>query len=162
MARRIKHNNRLEIANRYESAINMAPNLSREALSRLAKKTKDGMGDLALFRAYQLAWAAGDRADAMAKLEKLAEGASTRDFRDLAIIQLAQLKSDGMPGDAFQKMLSPLLTKRSPFYFTGLLLAAEKYLAEDNADAARPLLKKISSDRDAPASISGVAEILMK
>jgi hypothetical protein len=162
MVRQISHNNKVEIANQYESAMNMTPILSREALSRLAKRTRDGMGDLALFRAYQLAWAAGDRADALAKLEKLAEGGATRDFRDLAVIQLAQLKSGEMSGAAFQKMLSPLLTKRSPFYFTGLLLVAEKYLSENDANEARPFLRKISSDKDAPMSISSAAEILTR
>jgi hypothetical protein len=42
------------------------------------------------------------------------------------------------------------------------LFAAEKYLSENNIGEARPLLKKITSDSDAPASISAAAEMLMK
>ena len=160
--RQINRSHASELANNYESAMNMQPALAREALTRLAKKANGGMGDLALFRAYQLAQSGGDRADALAKLERLAVDGATRDFRDLALLQLAQLKGDAMTGADFQKMLAPLLTKRSPFYFFGLLTAAQKYLAEGNRDDARPLLRKITSDASAPASISAIAEMLMR
>jgi hypothetical protein len=159
---RIKISNALELADDYESAMTMSPPLAREALTRLAKKSGGGMGDLALFRAYKLALAGGDRLDAIAKLESLAETGSTRDFRDLALVQLAQLRGDAMTGAEFQNMLAPLLTKRSPFYFTGLLLVAQKYLAEGKRDDARPFLRKITSDADAPATISAAAEMLTR
>ena len=158
--RQINRSNALELANDYESAMTMNPSLAREALTRLAKKSGGGMGDLALFRAYQLALANKDSADAVAKLELLAETGSTRDFRDLALLQLAQLRGDEMSGADFQKMLAPLLTKRSPFYFMGLLMTAQKYLAEGNRDDARGFLRKITSDNAAPATISGAAQML--
>jgi hypothetical protein len=160
--RQINHANAMEIADDYESALDMNPQLSREALSRLAKKTGGGMGDLALFRAYQLAIRAEDRADALEKLERLAENGATRDFRDLAVLRLAELKGDNMTGADLQKMLAPLLTKRSPFYFDGLLFVAEKYLSESKYDKADPFLRKITSDADAPSSISALAEILSR
>jgi len=162
LVQRIKQSNALELADDYESAMTMNPALAREALTRLAKKSGGGMGDLALFRAYKLALANGDRLDAISKLESLAEDGATRDFRDLALIQLAQLKGDAMTGAEFQNMLAPLLTKRSPFYFTGLLLVAQKYLATGNRDDARPFLRKITSDADAPATISATAEMLSR
>ena len=160
--RHIKRSNALEVAGRFESAMDMNPALAREALSRLAKTTSGGMGDLALFRAYQLAWAAEDRADAIAKLEKLANDGATRDFRDLALVQLAKIKGDNMTADEFQKMLAPLLTKRSPFYYTGLLFVAEKYMSEGKTAEAKPFIKKITADETAPASIAAVAEMLLK
>ena len=160
--RHIRRGNALEIANNYESALNMQPALAREALTRLAKKAGGGMGDLAMFRAYQMALSAGDRADATAKLEKLAADGATRDFRDLALLRLAEMGGDSMTGDEFQKMLAPVLTKRSPFYFTGLLFVAQKYLAENKPDDARPFLRKITGDPSAPASISGAAEMLAR
>jgi hypothetical protein len=159
---RIRRGNAMEMAANYESALDMNPELSREALSRLAKTSSGGMGDLALFSAYQLALASGDRADALAKLEKLAEGGATRDFRDLALVQLAQLKSDDISADDFQKMLAPLLTKRSPFYYTGLLFVAEKYMAENKVAEARQYIRKITSEPTAPASIAATAEMMMK
>jgi hypothetical protein len=162
MVRSIRRGSAMETAANYESALDMSPELSREALSRLAKTAPGGMGDLALFRAYQLAMAAGDLAGAMAKLEKLADEGSTRDFRDLALVQLAQLKSDDMPADDFQKMLAPLLTKRSPCYFTGLLFVAEKYISENKTDEARPFIRKIISEQKAPASIAATAEMLLR
>jgi hypothetical protein len=162
MVRHIKRSNALEVANGYESAMDMNPALAREALSRLAKTTSGGMGDLALFKAYQLAVANNDRADAAAKLEKLASDGATRDFRDLAVLQLAMMKADGMPADEVQKMMAPLLTKRLPFYFSGMLFVAEKYMAENNPDEARPLLKKITSDAHAPAGIAAAAEMMLK
>ena len=160
--RHISRSNAIETAHKFESAMDMNPALAREALTRLAKTTSGGMGDLALFRAYQLALANGDKIDAEAKLEKLAADGSTRDFKDLALVELAQMKADGMSADEFQKMIAPLLTKRSPFYFTGLLMAAEKYLAEGKSAEARPFIKKITADESAPASIAAVAETLLK
>lgn len=162
MVRHIKRSNALEVANGYESAMDMNPALAREALSRLAKTTSGGMGDLALFKAYQLAISNNDRADAFAKLEKLAADGATRDFRDLAVLQLAVMKADEMKADDVQKMMAPLMTKRSPFYFSGILFVAQKYMAENNADEARPLLKKITSDTHAPASVAAAAEMILK
>ncbi|MDR2268967.1 MAG: tetratricopeptide repeat protein [Rickettsiales bacterium] len=162
MIRHINRSNALEVASGYESAMDMNPALAREALSRLAKTTSGGMGDMALFKAYQLAIAAGDHADALAKLEKLADDGATRDFRDLAVLQIVVLKSGEMNAAEIQRMLAPLLTKRSPFYFTGMLFVAEKYLSENKIDDARPFLKKITSDSDAPASISAAAEMMLK
>lgn len=160
--RQIKKSNAMELATQFESAMDMHPSLAREALTRLAKKTHGGMGDLAMFRAYQMAMAANDQKDAIAKLESLASDGATRDFRDLAVLQLAQIKGDEMTGDEFQKMLSPLLTKRSPFYFSGLFFVAQKYLAEGNTEEAKPFLRKIVADADAPASIGAIAEMLSK
>ncbi|MDR1026878.1 MAG: tetratricopeptide repeat protein [Rickettsiales bacterium] len=160
--RQVSHANKIEVANDFESAMNMDPKLSREALNRLAGKTSGGMGDLAQFRAYQLAMGANDRPAALAALERLADKGATRDFRDLAVVQLALIKGDDMTAADFQKLVSPIMTGRSPFYHTGLMLAAEKYLSEGKSADARPLLRKIIADEDAPAAIAAQAELLLK
>jgi hypothetical protein len=162
MIKHIKNNNALEVAKQYESAMNMDPKIAHEALSRMAKSTSGGMRDLALFRAYQLSLAANDRSEALDKLEKLAKDANSRDFRDLALIQLAEMKGTEMSADAFQKMMSPLLTKRSPFYYTGLLMVAQKYISENKNDMAKPFLKKITSEEKAPATTVTMAEMLLQ
>jgi hypothetical protein len=59
-----------------------------------------------------------------------------------------------------EKYLSDLNTKSSPFYYTAMLTIAQKYLAEDNHDAANKWLDKIINDENAPASISGTAQML--
>ena len=160
--RHVNHANKIEVAGDFESAMNMEPKLSREALSRLAAKTGGGMGDLAQFRVYQLAMSANDRAGALSALEKLADAGATRDFRDLAVVQLALLKGDDMEAADFQKHVAPVMPARSPFYYTGLLLAAEKYLAEGKTAEARPMLRKIAGDENAPASIAAQAELMLK
>jgi hypothetical protein len=162
IARQMRMSSMMEAAAQYESAMDMAPQLSREALSRLARSTRGGMADQAMFRAYQLAMGSNDRADALSKLEYLAEKGATRDFRDLAVVQIALIKGDSLSADALQKMMSPVLSKRSPFYFTGLLITAEKYLSEGKKAEAKLLLKKITSDKDAPISVLGTAEMLSK
>ena len=162
VVRQVERSNALEIANAFESAMDMNPALRREALSRLASRTRGGMGDLAMFRAYQLAIEADDIEGAVQKLERLIDAAATRDFKGLAIIHMAMIKGDEMSGAEFQKMMAPLLTKRSPFYFTGLMLVAQKYLSLNSPEKARPFLERIISDNTAPVSISAQAELLLR
>ena len=160
--RQIQRSNALEIAAGFESAMDMNPAIAREALTRLARRTRGGMGDLALFRAYQFAMGAEDREGAIALLEQLVADGATRDFRDLAVIQLAQLKGDELTAAEFQKLMAPTLSRRSPFYFTGLLFVAQKHLSENNHDAARPFLRKIISDANAPITTGAIAEMLIR
>jgi len=148
----------------YESAAMMIdsgnPRAAAEAFARAAKKSSGGMADLALFSAAKISLQTGDAAAGIERLEWLAKSGATRDFRDLATLNLAMLKADDMTPNEFKQFTASLQTKRSPFYFTGLLLVAKKYLATGDADAARPWLDRITSDKDAPISIAAQAEML--
>jgi hypothetical protein len=151
-------------AQAYESAIMMMdagnPVAAREALVRAAKKSSGGMADLALFSAARIDLQTGNNDAGMARLEQLAKDGSSRDFRDLALLNLAVMKVDDMSPKQFEQYLAPVQTKRSPFYYTGMLLVAQKYLAAGDAVPARRWLDKITSDKDAPASIAVEAEML--
>ncbi len=134
----------------YETAIE---NVDANALAAIGENTSGATADLALFQAYLLS---GDTA----KLEKLAQDGDTRDFRDLARLHVIGNRGDEMSGKEVEKYLSDLNTKSSPFYYTACLTIAQKYLSEDNRDAANKWLDKIINDKDAPASISGTAQML--
>ena len=134
----------------YETAIE---NVDANALAAIGENTSGATADLALFQSYLLT---GDTE----KLEKLAQNGDTRDFRDLARLHIIGIRGDDMNAADVEKYLSPLNTKSSPFYYTACLTIAQKYLSVDNHDAANKWLDKIINDADAPASISGTAQIL--
>lgn len=134
----------------YEAAIE---NVDANALAAIGENTSGATADLALFQSYILS---GDAA----KIEKLAKDGDTRDFRDLAKLHVVGLRGDDMSGAELELYLSSLNTKSSPFYYTACLTIAEKYLSEDNTSAANKWLDKIINDKDAPASISGTAQML--
>jgi len=156
----------IESATAYESAVMMMeidspnPRAVTEALVRAAKKSRGGMADLALFSAARMDIQTGETEAGLEKLEQLAKRGATRDFRDLATLNLAMLRADEMTPREFQQFLAPVQTKRSPFYFTGLLLVAKKYLASDDPDAARIWIDRIITDKDAPATIAAQAGML--
>ena len=134
----------------YETAIE---NVDANALASIGENTSGATADLALFQAYLLT---GDTE----KIEKLARDGDTRDFRDLARLHVIGNRGDEMTGADVEKYLADLNTKSSPFYYTAMLTIAQKYLAEDNHDAANKWLDKIINDENAPASISGTAQML--
>ncbi|MCL2017987.1 MAG: tetratricopeptide repeat protein [Alphaproteobacteria bacterium] len=154
----------LESAAAYESAVIMMesgnPRAAAEALSRTASRSSGGMADLSLFSAAKIDLQTGDTMGGIAKLEKLAKDGSTRDFRDIATLNLATLKAGDMTPKEFEQFTASLQTKRSPFYYTGLLLVAQKYIAADDTETARIWLDRITSDRDAPIGIAAQAEML--
>lgn len=134
----------------YETAIE---NLDANALAAIGKNTSGATADLALFQSYLLN-------NDVKNLEELANNGDTRDFRDLARLHIIGIRGDEMSGADVEKYLSSLNTKSSPFYYTACLTIAQKYLAENNPDAASKWLDKIIKDKDAPASIVGTAEML--
>ncbi len=145
-------------ANQMAMAVNYETALEKTDVKALASIGQEGSGataDLALFQAYNMS-ANKD----VKKLEELAEHGNTRDFRDLARLYVINLRGDEMTGQQVEKYLSSLNTKSSPFYYTGMLTIAQKYLAEGNSDAANKWLDKILSDSDCPAEITGVAQTL--
>ena len=123
------------------------------ALAAMANNTSGATSDLALFQSYML-----DKD--VTKLEQLAAVGATRDFRDLAKIHLAGINGDSMSAKDFEKFLSDLNTKKSPFYYNSMLLIAQKYLADDDRKTANIWLDKIISDKDAPSVVSGSAQSL--
>ena len=134
----------------YETAIE---NVDANALAAIGENTSGATADLALFQSYLLT-------NDTTKIEKLANDGDTRDFRDLAKLHVIGIRGDEMTGADVEKYLAALNTKSSPFYYTACLTIAQKYLSEDNATAANKWLDKIINDKDAPASISGTAQML--
>ena len=144
------HARQIARAINYETAVE---NVDADALAAIGRNTSGATADLALFQSYML----NKNVD---NLEKLANDGHTRDFRDLARLHIIGIRGDEMSGADVEKYLLPLNTKSSPFYYTACLTIAQKYLSENNHDAANKWLDKIISDDNAPASISGTAQML--
>ena len=134
----------------YENAVN---NKDAGALANLAKNSKGATADLAMFQSYLLD-------NDVKKLEYLAQNAQSRDFKDLAKLHLASINGDKMSAAEFEKSLSDLNTKKSPYYYSARLMVAEKYLATGDKVAANKILNEIIKDSDAPDSISVHAQML--
>lgn len=145
-------NNRaqLNIALQYESAIN---NQDVAALQELFRKHKSATGDLAMFQSYQFS---GDKN----ALYELLKNGKSRDFRDLARIYIVSLDGDEMSESDVREMLEPTFVKQSPFYYSGLLLMAQKYIASNDIINGNTFLDKILSDSSAPQSITAQAQLL--
>ena len=94
------------------------------------------------------------------KLEQLATGGHSRDFRDLARLHVVGLRGDDMTAADVEQYLAPLDTKKSPYYYTGRLTVAKKYLADGDRTTANKWLDVIINDADAPAVISANAQAL--
>jgi len=134
----------------YETAVE---NVDANALAAIGENTSGATADLALFQSYLLT-------NDVAKIEKLANDGDTRDFRDLARLHIIGIRGDEMSATDVEKYLMPLITKSSPFYYTACLTIAQKYLSVDDSDAANKWLDKIINDKNAPASVSGTAQML--
>ena len=134
----------------YETAV---ANVDANALANLAKNSSGATSDLALFQAYMI-----DKD--VSKLETLAEKGHIRDFKDLARLHLATMNGDKMDAAEFEKYMSDMNTKRSPFFYTSRLMVAQKYLATGDKEKADKILDMIINDKKAPASISATAQTL--
>ncbi|MCL2369552.1 MAG: tetratricopeptide repeat protein [Alphaproteobacteria bacterium] len=156
--------NLMQSAAMYESAIIMMFDgnavAAHEQLMNTARTSRGGMRDIALFSASQMDIQMGNIESGTATLENLRRRASSRDFRDLATLHLAMMRADEMTPREFESFMSPLLSKRSPFYFTGLLLVAKKHLSADDYQSAIRFLNRIVGDANAPVSIRAEAEML--
>lgn len=134
----------------YEDAF---ANLDANALANLAKDSGGATSDLALFQSYLIS-------NDVTKLEDLANNGHTRDFKDLALLHLATIRGDKMEAVEFEKFLSDMNTKKSPFFYTARLMVAQKYLSTGDKDTADKILDSIINDKNAPASISATAQTL--
>lgn len=142
--------NKIATANAYEMAIE---NADANALAALSDNTSGATADLALFQSYLL-----DRDTN--KLEKLANDGNTRDFRDLARLHIIGIRGDNMTGTEMKNYLSEMDSKSSPFYYTARITLAQKYLSENNQDAANKILDEIIADKNTPSSIAAMAATL--
>lgn len=137
-------------AENYEIAIE---NSDVNALVGIAGGASGATSDLALFQAYLLD---GD----VKKLETLVANGKTRQFRDLARLHIIAARGDEMDAAAVEKYLAELDTKDSPFYYTGALTIAKKYISVGDRAAANKWLDKVLNDANAPAPIRSEAETL--
>ena len=147
---RMYHSSKVATAMVYETAVS---GHDAGALSNLARDSRGATSDLALFQSYLI-----DKD--IKKLETLAQNGHTRDFKDLATLHLATINGDKMSAVEFEKYLSNMNTKKSPYYYTARLMVAQKYLSEGDIDSGNKILDVIINDKDAPASISGTAQTL--
>lgn len=141
---------KIAIAENYELAVQK---MDANMLGSVAENSSGATSDLALFQAYLLD---GN----IEHLEKLANDGHSRDFRDLARLHIIGLRGDDMTADDVAKYLEPLDTKNSPYYYTGKLTVAQKYLADGRYDDANKLLDEIINDADVPAEIAATAQTL--
>jgi hypothetical protein len=152
---------REEQARIFESALASAAAGDTDAavamFENAAARAAGGMSDLALWESAMLDLRNKGSDE---KLAELAEKGKTRDFRDLALIRLYSIRGDTMSATEFEKFISPAMTTRSPFYYTAMLLVAQKYIASGETETANKWLAQIISDKDAPASIAAMAETL--
>lgn len=141
---------RLAAAQNYETAV---ANGDANALKAIGRAGHGAGADLALYQSYLIS---GD----VDTLDYLAENGHSRDFRDLARITIANMRGDDMTGDQMRSYLGDLDTKKSPYYYTSRLIVAQRYLADGNVAAARPILDAIVADKDAPAIVAANAAAL--
>lgn len=134
----------------YETAI---ANVDANALANFAKDTSGATSDLAMFQSYLIS-------KDVKKLEDLAQNGHTRDFKDLAKLHLATINGDNMNAVEFEKYMSSMNTKKSPFFYTSRLMVAQKYLASGEKETADKILDVIINDKNAPVSISATAQTL--
>lgn len=147
---RVHHSAKIATATVYETAV---ANVDANALANLAKDKSGAISDLSLFQSYLI-----DKD--VKKLESLANNGHTRDFKDLARLHLATINGDKMSATDFEKYVSSMNTKKSPFFYTSRLMVAQKYLATGDVEKANKILDKIISDKNTPTSISAIAQTL--
>ena len=147
---RMYYSSKMATATVYEAAL---ANVDANALYNLSKNTGGATADLALFQSYLID-------NNIKKLEDLAENGNVRDFKDLAKLHLATIRGDEMSVEEFDKYLSSMDTKKSPFFYTSRLMVAQKYLAIGDKEHADKILDVIINDKNAPASISATAQML--
>ncbi|MDR1337410.1 MAG: hypothetical protein LBJ73_00060 [Rickettsiales bacterium] len=149
----LRHHNqasRVAAATAYETAID---GVDAGALASLGRNSSGATADLALFQSWMLT-------EDTATLEKLARDGHTRDFRDLAKLHLAAVNGDAMDAKAFENSLSDLNTRSSPYYYSAMLLIAQKYLASGDRATADVWLDKIINDQAAPLIVAANAQTL--
>lgn len=145
------HNaNKMAMATSYDVALE---NVDASALASISENSSGVNSDLALFQSYLIDHDTN-------KIEKLAENAKTQDFRDLARLHVVSVRGDKMTANEFENYLKPMTTKSSPFYYTAMLMIAQKYIASDERESADKWLEKIVNDSECPDTILTTAQML--
>jgi len=154
----------IESATMYETAVMMMNTgnvmAAREQLLRTADIARGGMRDIALWNTAMIDMQIGNTDEGIGILERLRRRGATRDFRDLATLHIAMHRADDMTARQFESFLSPLQNRRSPFYYTALLVIAQKHIAAGDDQSAQRFISRITMDGNAPVSIRLEAEML--
>ena len=148
---KIRHLNKL--ATIYEKAIE---NKDLKTLSDMIHD-KSSISDIALFQSIIIE---NNKDKKTTDLENISKNGSSKDSRDLAKLHIAYIRGDSLNGKELEKFLYELHTKKSPYYYSAMLLIAQKYVSENNDAKKNFYLDKIINDKDAPSIISATAESL--
>lgn len=141
------------IATIYENAILKG---DLETLANITKN-KNSISDIASFQSILIE---KNKEKIVIDLEKIAKNGNSRDYKDLAKSYIAYIKGDSITGKELEKFLSSIITKKSPYYYSAMLLIAQKYAYENNDKKKNFYLDKILNDKNTPAIISANIEIL--
>ena len=153
----LSHNYKLrklnKIATIYENALAQG---DLQTLSSIISN-KTSISDIASFQSIIIEQ---NKEKQIIELEKIVKNGKSKDYKDLAKLQIAYIKADSLTGKELEKFLSNLTTKKSPYYYSALLIIAQKYSYENNDKKKNFYLDKIINDKDTPAVISISAETL--
>lgn len=142
-----------KIATIYENALAQG---DLQTLSSIISN-KTSISDIASFQSIIIEQ---NKEKQIIELEKIVKNGKSKDYKDLAKLQIAYIKADSLTGKELEKFLSNLTTKKSPYYYSALLIIAQKYSYENNDKKKNFYLDKIINDKDTPAVISISAETL--
>lgn len=153
----LSHNYKLrklnKIATIYENALAQG---DLQTLSSIISN-KTSISDIASFQSIIIEQ---NKEKQIIELEKIVKNGKSKDYKDLAKLQIAYIKADSLTGKELEKFLSNLTTKKSPYYYSALLIIAQKYSYENNDKKKNFYLDKIINDKDTPAIISISVETL--
>ncbi len=160
--REISKSNQRKSSRALESAMSMIADKQYDSahsvLNKVADKYSTAMSDIARYQDAMLYAEEKNPEMYIKTMEKLSQSGNIRDYRDLATVRLSLIKGDNITAKEFEKSLSPVLSKRSPYYFTALWLVAKKYESENNEKLAIKYYKKIVENKKATPIIVANAE----
>ena len=123
-------------------------------LGQLAQAPEPGYRALAALTRASVAARGSDPAPAAAELERvIADDATGKPFRDLALLRLVMLRFDAMPPATVVARLAPLARPGNPWFGSAAELTALAHLRDGKPALARPLLSAIIADNSVPISI---------
>jgi hypothetical protein len=137
---------------------NPTPDL--KALDTAAKNRK--YADLANLSKANLLVKNGELDKALAEYQKVSANGHNQIFRDLATLNAANLELNKNPADdKIEKQLKQLIDGKSYFSYTAKDLLAVYYVQNNKNTEAKAILQDLSSDANAPVTISHRAKQLL-
>ncbi len=124
-----------------------------EKLEELAKDGKYGYQAVAYFKLADMELTKNNVAKAEEILKEATKKIDQKELRDLAILKLGFLTADKMDVASAQDLLSPVLKKSSPFYYSANNLFGLICLKNNDTAKAKEIFEKIANDDEAPADI---------